>query len=228
MLRIGRLVAGFAHWTLWCLCILLLIPLLLNVPGNPSFWALSFYLAAFGAVASYIFLPPAFITLRRNARQRADPRGIRASTVGIWVSFTVTAGIIALGASIIYANSPSPSTEDALIRQRYSMAINNHDLDALTGLVESGTDIEFKTFNNSTPVLDAAGAAAWPLVVYLLEKGADPDYEDNMGWTTRSLYKRSTPPAGDDAMAQAYRKVGTMLGETVPSGQNASDPSSRE
>ncbi len=215
-----RFLAGMAPWILWILCILLVTPVLLNVPGDPEPWERWLYSAVLAAVTFYPILLPVFAGFETWARRRNEISGARTFRRAIWVIFGLAAGVLAALAAVMYANQPPPMSAKQRIGEELSTAIAAHDLDALRGLVESGVDVEFPLFGNGTPATLAGLHQAWPLLLYLVEKGADPDKATMSGWTARSLlHEAPPPPDGDDA--RAYERLREMLG---PPGQDNAPP----
>lgn len=76
----------------------------------------------------------------------------------------------------------SGSLEDKLF-----LAIQNHDLAGVKSLIEKGADINYQRqspcFSGVTPLWEAVNQYQDSIVKYLLIKGANPDLQDDNGWT---------------------------------------------
>ncbi|WAJ29646.1 hypothetical protein [Antarcticirhabdus aurantiaca] len=216
-----RILAGLPPWILWVLCILLVTPVLINVPGDPEPWERWLYFAVLAAVTFYPILLPVFAGFEKRARRRNEVGKARTFRRAIWVIFGLAAGVVVALAAVMYANQPPPMRAEQRIEEELSTAIAAHDLDALRRLVEGGVDVEFPLFGDGTPATLAGLHQAWPLLLYLIEKGADPDKATMTGWTARSLLDEAPPPPGEGDDARAYRRLREMLGSP---GQGSAPP----
>lgn len=66
-------------------------------------------------------------------------------------------------------------------------AIERRDIDEIKRLVTSGADLEQPLFNGKTPALYAAGSDGWPIVLLLLQHGANPSATDLRGFNLATL-----------------------------------------
>jgi len=61
--------------------------------------------------------------------------------------------------------------------------VSQRDQAAVGAWLDAGGDIEARGFHRATPVLTAAIIDDWPMVLYLIERGARMDVADGRGFT---------------------------------------------
>ncbi|MDD7973236.1 hypothetical protein [Roseinatronobacter alkalisoli] len=61
--------------------------------------------------------------------------------------------------------------------------IKQRDRAAVEAWLDAGGDIEAQGFHRATPILAAAIVDNWPMVLYLIERGARMDLADGRGYT---------------------------------------------
>lgn len=74
--------------------------------------------------------------------------------------------------------------------------INQRDQAAVGAWLDAGGDIETPGFQRATPVLTAAIIDDWPMVIYLLDRGARMDVADRRGFTLPWLATNSRVAPG--------------------------------
>lgn len=75
-----------------------------------------------------------------------------------------------------------PTTKPEKTANSLVSVCRSGDLVSVERLVETGADVNVLE-SNSTPLTAASRAGQWPVVVYLLEKGADKDKPASGGMT---------------------------------------------
>lgn len=89
-------------------------------------------------------------------------------------------------------------------------AIESGDVDNVRRVLESGANIEELLFMDATPVVYAAGGQGWDIVLFLLERGANPAAIDLRGFTVAAIAKRSRV-APDNKFGRALAEVEKIL-----------------
>ena len=90
--------------------------------------------------------------------------------------------------------------------------VMEEDMEGIAALLDAGLPVDIRGFQQSTPTLYAAMADIWPVVLFLLERGADPIAANQLGMTLPWLATTSRI-AGDGPRAQALEDVRTLLAE---------------
>ncbi|MDD7971945.1 hypothetical protein [Roseinatronobacter alkalisoli] len=88
--------------------------------------------------------------------------------------------------------------------------VMEEDFTQMTALLDAGLPIDIRGFQNSTPALHAAMADIWPVVLFLLERGADPMAANRLGMTLPWLATTSRI-SGDGPRATALQQVRVLL-----------------
>lgn len=84
------------------------------------------------------------------------------------------------------------------------------DIAGIDALLEAGASIEARGFQQSTPAIHGALGDIWPVVLHLLERGADPWAANRLGMTVPWLAATSRV-GGDGPRAQALAAVRAWL-----------------
>jgi len=208
-------VLGLLRWALWILCVLLILPLLLSVPGRPAWWEFALYIATLGAVVGYalLFLPLSLIAYRARRQGAAGALISSRRTIGV----LATAAIITL-ATAFGQQKLREAARPALTAQEYAInalsnAILHEDTGWLRRLVADGVDVDQPISLGSTAAVFAAQSESWPVVLFLLEHGADPDRADDRGDTVRTLADGGKARPRDPQSATALASVRAMLNQ---------------
>lgn len=88
--------------------------------------------------------------------------------------------------------------------------IKQQDRAAVTAWLDAGGDIETPGFQRATPVLSAAIIDDWPMVIYLLDRGARMDVADRRGFTLPWLAANSRAAPGG-ILGPALQEVRSRL-----------------
>ncbi|CUX80043.1 hypothetical protein Ga0058931_0748 [Roseibaca calidilacus] len=90
--------------------------------------------------------------------------------------------------------------------------VMEEDTQQITALLDAGLPIDIRGFQDSTPALYAAMADIWPVVLFLLERGADPMAANRLGMTLPWLATTSRIN-GDGPRARALGDVRAVLAD---------------
>jgi len=90
--------------------------------------------------------------------------------------------------------------------------IEREETAKIEALLDAGADIEAPGFQHATPVLAAASADIWPIVLMLIERGAALDAVDRSGFTLPWLAATSRVSEGSSDWA-ALARVREILRE---------------
>jgi ankyrin repeat protein len=88
--------------------------------------------------------------------------------------------------------------------------VQEEDIDAIRDLLDAGLDVDVRGFQGSTPAIYAAMADTWPVVLFLLEHGANPAAANRLGFTLPWLASTSRI-VGDGPRALALEQVRARL-----------------
>lgn len=200
------------HWTLWLLCILLIVPAMLSVPGNPDAVQLSLYLGLFGTVTSYPVALPVLMMLEFFAGRSGNRHLARIYRNAIWITFALAFSILAIFFGSIAIGEvlrPAPvSSEMRDLPQHeprpFAKPILHRNLPAVQRLISAGVDLDQRMFNGATPAITAASSENWRIVLALLDAGADARLANRMGLTVAELARTSrVTPDSDEGRALA-------------------------
>ena len=112
---------------------------------------------------------------------------------------------VAMADEIGDPNAVGPDGLPAII-----VAIEREDMARVKALIGAGANLEAGGFHEATPALSAALADNWPMVLVLLEAGANPNPADQMGFTLPYLTMTSrVVPSG--RYGQALNEVRQIL-----------------
>ncbi|RYH14349.1 MAG: ankyrin repeat domain-containing protein [Alphaproteobacteria bacterium] len=204
---------NLSQWILWVACVLLILPVLLNVPGKATPWELALYFALLGAVATYAMLLPGLALGERGARlagNTAVADALRWCRRGL---FVVVLAILGTFFGIMVAKDASRPTlsRQEYFSNSYSNAIGREDTGWLQRLLDEGADVDQRLSSDYTPAALAARFSSWPLVLFLLQRGADPDLASVDGNSVRSLAAEGRLLPSDPQSAAALAEVRALL-----------------
>ena len=134
-----------------------------------------------------------------------------------------TIGVLATAAIITLATAFGQqklreAARPALTAQEYAInalsnAILHEDTGWLQRLIADGVDVDQLISVGSTPAVFAAQSESWPVVLFLLEHGANPDRADDRGDTVRTLADAGKARPRDPQSATALASVRAMLNQ---------------
>lgn len=202
------------QWILWVGCILLILPVLLNVPGRPTSSELALYVALLGIVVTYPALLPVLALGERGARL-AGKAGIAGALR--WCRrglFVVAIGILGTFFGLMYArdaNHPVPTPPERF-RGSLGVALLYGETRWLQQRLDEGAGIDQRVDQDGyTAAMQAARFGSWRLVLFLLQRGADPDRTNTRGDSVRSLTTEGRLDPADPQSAAALAEVRTFL-----------------
>ncbi|GJE62177.1 hypothetical protein [Methylobacterium trifolii] len=202
-----RLIAVFAAvvlWSLWVLCILLILPVLLNVPGEATPGEIALWLAVLCAVVTYPIVLPVLAVVKAWAVRKSKPTILAAIHTVTWGAFVGVMAILATLAGAFYAHEQARPvlTREEGFTNSYANAILRQDTTWMDRILKEGADVDHPMSLGSTPASMSAGFGDWSLVLFLLGHGADPDRKDDQGRSVRTLAAK--PPALPRNATEAY------------------------
>lgn len=200
-------------WSVWGVCVLSIIPVLLGVPGRPDFWEFALYIAVLSAVVGYALVLPPLLISKRRARLSGDGARVIALRRSAWVAFIL---VIATWSSVFYAFYRHEQSRPVLTRQEifansFDNAILRRDTQWMERLIAEGASVDHPLSLGQTPALMSAEFGEWSLVLFLLEKGADPDRKDSSGFSVRSLAASPSRPVEKPSEKSALDRVRALL-----------------
>ena len=213
MRRLITVFAAVVLWSLWVLCILLILPVLLNVPGEATLGEIALWLAVLGAVVTYPILLPVLAALKAWAGRKSKPTLLAAIHTVIWGAFIGVLAILATLAGAFYAHEqalPVLSREEGFTNS-YANAILRQDTAWMDRILKEGAPVDHPMSLGNTPASMSAGFGDWSLVLFLLGRGADPDRKDNKGRSVRTLAARPPAPPRNPTEALALDGVRALL-----------------
>lgn len=211
-----RLIAVFAAvvlWSLWVLCILLILPVLLNVPGKATSREFNLWLAVLGAVVTYPILLPILTVLKVWAGHRSASSMLAAVRTATWGAFIGVVAILATLAHAFYAHEQARPvlTQEERFANSYANAILRQDTAWMDRLMSEGAYVDHTMSLGRTPALMSAVFGDWSLVLFLLRRGADPDRIDNQGRSVRTLAAAPVAATRNSTEAFALDRVRAAL-----------------
>ncbi|TXN81513.1 MULTISPECIES: hypothetical protein [Methylobacterium] len=213
-----RLIAVFAAvvlWSLWVLCILLILPVLLNVPGQATPGEIALWLAVLCAVVSYPILLPVLAVLKAWAGRKSNSTLLAVTHTAIWGAFVGVMAILATLAGAFYAHEQARPmlTREEGFTNSYANAILRQDTAWMDRILKEGAHVDHPMSLGSTPASMSAAFGDWSLVLFLLGRGADPDRKDDHGRSVRTLVATPPAPPRNPTEAHALDGVRALLGK---------------
>lgn len=189
MRRLITVFAAVLLWSLWVLCILLILPVLINVPGKATPGEFALWLAVLGAVVTYPILLPLLAILKAGASPRSNPAMLVAIRASAWGAFAGVVAILTTLAGAFYAHEQARPvlTREERFSNAYANAILHQDTGWMDRLMAEGADVDHPMSLGSTPALMSAAFGDWSMALFLLEHGANPDRQDEQGNSVRTL-----------------------------------------
>lgn len=202
-------------WSAWVVCVLSIIPVLLGVPGRPDFWEFALYIAVLTAVVGYALALPPILISKRRARISGDGARVIALHRLARVAFIL---VIAVGSIVFYAvyrneQSRPVLTREELIVNSFDNAILHKDTRWMERLIAEGASVDHPLSLGQTPAVMSAEFGEWSLVLFLLDKGADPDKKDSGGLSVRALAASPSRPVEKPSEKSALDRVRALLNE---------------
>ena len=213
--RLKTVAVAVALWSAWGLCVLLILPVLLNVPGKAEPWEIALYLAVLAAVVTYPVLLPVLTVLERWARHRSEYRAVAAIHAMTWIAFCGVLVVLTMLGCAFYAHERARPvlTREERFTNAYANAILWHDTAWMDRLLSEGASVDHPLSFGQTPAVTAAAFGDWSLVVFLLKRGADPDRRDDGGDSVRTLAANPRAVSKEPAEARALDDVRALLRE---------------
>lgn len=201
------------YWLLWIACVLLILPVLLNVPGKPTPWEMVFYFALLGAVTGYPLLLPSLALEERRAR-RAGNIG-RADTLR-WrrrASFLAVLAILGTFFGIMYAQDAAHPVASGQERFRGTLAtaLMYGETRWLQQQLDDGAVVDQSIDQDHSTAAMQARFGSWRLVLSLLQRGANPSRTNLRGDSVRSLTIEGRLDPADLQAAAALAEVRAFL-----------------
>lgn len=165
--------------------------MLLNVPGRPTSSELALYVALLGAVVTYPMVLPILALGERSARLAGNTRiagALRWCRRGP-VQTPQESFRGSLGVALLYG-------ESRWLQQRLAEGAD----------IDQGIDQD-----NHTAAMQAARFGSWRLVLFLLQRGADPNRINTRGDSGRSLTVEGRLDPADPQSAAALAEVRAFL-----------------
>ncbi|RZI54448.1 MAG: ankyrin repeat domain-containing protein [Pseudomonas sp.] len=159
-------------------------------------------------------LPPILISKRR-ARLSGDGARVIALRRSARVAFVL---VITAGSSVFYAfyrheQSRPVLTREELFTNSFDNAILHKDTQWMERLIAEGASVDHPLSLEQTPAVMSAEFGEWSLVLFLLNKGADPDKRDSSGLSVRSLAASPSRPVEKPSEKSALGHVRALLEE---------------
>lgn len=215
MRRLIAVPAAVVLWSLWLLCILLILPVLLNVPGEATPREVTLWLAVLCAVVTYPILLPVLAVLKAWAAHTSKPTILAAIHTATWGAFVGVMTILATLAGAFYAHEKGRPvlTREEGFTNSYANAILRQDTAWMDRILKEGADVDHSMSLGSTPASMSADFGDWSLVLFLLGRGADPDRKDDQGRSVRTLAAIPPAPPRNPTEALALDGVRALLGK---------------
>lgn len=199
----------------WVVCFLSIVPVLLGVPGRPDFWEFALYIAVLLSVVGYSLALPPILISKRRARLSGNGARVIALRRLARVAFIL---VIAVGSIVFYAfyrheQSRPVLTREELIINSFENAILHKDTQWMERLITEGASVDHPLPLGQTPAIMSAEFGEWSLVLFLLDKNADPDRKDSGGLSVRSLAASPSRPVEKPSEKSALDRVRALLKE---------------
>ncbi|MFD1951926.1 hypothetical protein ACFSGX_14225 [Sphingomonas arantia] len=221
-----------AFWSLWVVCVLMILPTLLSVPGEATPAQLNLYVAVLFSVICYPVVLPVLTLIERFAVRRGAQAALVAVRVALWGGFLGVLTVLAMLGMAFHAHDVEQARPVVIrndgVASALSGAVMRRDMAALDRLIAGGAGVDHLIQPyNQTPAMRAANHGYWSVTLFLLERGASPDRPDDLDNSIRSLAdsRLPTPRAGADVVALA--RVRARLGVAGPPGEGATPPPAR-
>ncbi|WP_198350686.1 ankyrin repeat domain-containing protein [Sphingomonas prati] len=221
-----------AFWSLWVVCVLMILPTLLSVPGEATPAQLNLYVAVLFSVICYPVVLPVLTLIERFAVRRGAQAALVAVRVALWGSFLGVLTVLAMLGMAFHAHDVEQARPVVIrndgVASALSGAVMRRDTTALDRLIAGGAGVDHLIQPyNQTPAMLAANHGYWSVTLFLLERGASPDRPDDLDNSIRSLAdsRLPTPRSGADVVALA--RVRARLRVAGPPGKGATPPPAR-
>ena len=137
---------------------------------------------------------------------------IRTATWGAFVGVVAILTILA-GAFYTHEQSRPVLTQEERFANSYANAILRQDTAWMDRIMTEGAHVDHPMSLGRTPALMSAAFGDWPLVLFLLGRGADPDRTDDDGRSIRTLASAPIAISKNPSEALALSRVRAVLGE---------------